>query len=95
MAGSTGKTAGREGDLSGVSGQRTGDQVKIALGALAVLALIVFFLQNRQEIDINFLWMEWNIGAVWALLASAITGALAALGFSALRGRRKRAAAAR
>jgi uncharacterized integral membrane protein len=57
--------------------------------------LIVFFLQNREEVNVNFLWMEWTTGLIWALLASAILGALAAVAFSTIRGRSARNAARR
>jgi uncharacterized integral membrane protein len=66
-----------------------GDWIKLGVGVLCGLALIIFFLQNRQEVAVNFLWMEWSTGLIWALLASAIIGALAAAAFSTIRGRAK------
>lgn len=59
------------------------------LGAVGLLAL--FLLQNLQDAEINFLWFEWNIPVIWALLASAAFGAIAAFAFSTLRGRRPKA----
>ena len=68
------------------------DGAKLGIGVLAGLALIILFLQNRQEVDVNFLWMEWSAGLIWALLASAIFGALAAVAFTTIRGRAARRA---
>jgi uncharacterized integral membrane protein len=66
------------------------DWVKLGVGVLGGIALIVFFLQNRQEVNVNFLWLEWNTGLIWALLASAIIGALSAVAFSTIRARGRR-----
>ena len=67
------------------------DWIKLGVGVICGLALIIFFLQNRQEVDVNFLWMEWSTGLIWALLASAIIGALAAVAFATIRGRARAA----
>jgi uncharacterized integral membrane protein len=66
------------------------DWVKLGIGVVGGIALIVFFLQNRQEVNVNFLWLEWNTGLIWALLASAIIGALSAVAFSTIRARGRR-----
>jgi uncharacterized integral membrane protein len=71
------------------------DWIKLGLGIAGALALIVFFLQNQHEVSIEFLWMEWSAGLIWALLASAILGALSAVAFSTIRGRTVRNAARR
>jgi uncharacterized integral membrane protein len=71
------------------------DWIKLGIGVLAGILLIVFFLQNREEVDVNFLWMEWSTGLIWALLASAILGALSAVAFSTIRGRAARNAGKR
>jgi uncharacterized integral membrane protein len=63
------------------------DWIKLAIGILGGAALILFFLQNRQEVGVNFLWMEWTTGLIWALLAAAILGALSAAAFATIRGR--------
>lgn len=44
----------------------------VALGAV----LVLFFLQNLNEADINFLWFEWKIRVIWALVVSALFGAV-------------------
>ena len=66
------------------------DWLKLIVGVVAIAALIVFFTQNQDEANIEFLWFDWDMSLVWALLASAVVGALAALLFSALRRRRKK-----
>ncbi|MEX0750557.1 MAG: lipopolysaccharide assembly protein LapA domain-containing protein [Dehalococcoidia bacterium] len=71
------------------------DWIKLIVGVTGVAALIVFVIQNRQEVDVEFLWMEWSTGLIWALLASAILGALSAAAFSTIRGRAIRNAAKR
>jgi uncharacterized integral membrane protein len=62
-------------------------RIRWALGAVAVALLVVFLLQNLQEADVNFLWFEWETRMLWALIVSAIAGALAALAFGIGTGR--------
>ncbi|MEX1253545.1 MAG: lipopolysaccharide assembly protein LapA domain-containing protein [Dehalococcoidia bacterium] len=69
---------------SGLSGAR----LRLIGGGAALGLLLLFLLQNLQDAEINFLWFEWNIPVIWALLASAAIGAVAAFAFSTLRGRR-------
>ena len=68
-----------------------GAPMRLVGGLGAVGLLVLFLLQNLQDAEINFLWFEWNIPVIWALLASAAIGALAAFAFSTLRGRRPKA----
>jgi len=59
------------------SKRMTTEQLKL-IGAAAVgLILLVFFLSNMQEVSIKFLWMDWEIDMIWALLLSALLGGLA------------------
>ena len=51
-----------------------GDQLKLIGAVVASVALALFFLQNLQEAEINFLWFEWNTRMIWALIASAVLG---------------------
>lgn len=47
---------------------------------LAVLILLaVFLLQNLQSAEVNFLWFQWTVRMVWALLVSAVFGAIGAV----------------
>jgi uncharacterized integral membrane protein len=71
-------------------GRSTGDWIKLGGGLAGGGALILFFLQNLQEVSVNFLWFEWNLALIWALLAAAILGAVSSFAFSALRGRGRR-----
>jgi len=81
-----------EGAPAAVQQRSTMDWIKLGAGGLGVVLLVVFFLQNQQEVDVEFLFWEWNTGLIWALLASAILGALSAVAFSTIRGRARRKA---
>lgn len=62
-----------------------GDQLKlIGAGALA-LALVIFFFQNLEDVKIRFLFWDWQTDMVWALIFSALMGALSVLLVSTLR----------
>lgn len=62
-----------------------GDQLKlVAAGALA-LALVIFFFQNLEDVRIRFLFWDWQTDMVWALIFSALMGALSVLLVSTLR----------
>jgi uncharacterized integral membrane protein len=54
-----------------------GDRLKLAGAVVAAVALVLFFFQNLQQVKINFLWMDWNTQMIWALLVSALLGAVA------------------
>lgn len=41
--------------------------------------LILFLLQNLQEVEVNFLWFTWNVAMIWALLLAAIIGIVVGL----------------
>ena len=68
------------------------DWIRLAIGVAAGVLLVVFFLQNLQEVEVHFLWFDWNTGLIWALAASAVIGALGAAAFSTLRARARRRA---
>ena len=64
-------------------------------GSVAVVAvLIVFFLQNLQEAEVRFLWFEWETRVIWALLVSAVFGAVATSSVTTIRSRKTRRQAA-
>ncbi len=64
-------------------------------GSIAVLVvLVVFFLQNLHEAEIRFLWFEWETRVIWALLVSAVFGAIATLSVVTIRSRKSRRQAA-
>ena len=68
------------------------DQAKLIGALIAGLALIIFFFQNLQEVKINFLWMDWNTQMIWALIVSALLGAIGVFLALTIRGRRGRKA---
>ena len=67
---------------------RSRDRIRLIIGVVALGTLILFLLQNLQEVDIHFLWFDWSTRMIWALLASAIVGALAMVAFATVRRRR-------
>ena len=73
---------------SAVDKQRSRDRMKVIVGLVALGVLILFLLQNLQEVNIHFLWFDWSTRMIWALLASSIVGALAMVAFSTIRRRR-------
>ena len=74
----------------------TGEWLRLAVAALALGALLLFFLQNLQEDEINFLWFEWTTRTIWALVASGGVGAIGgALATTLFMRRRKPPAAAK
>jgi uncharacterized integral membrane protein len=66
------------------------DNVKLGLGVLLVAALALFFLQNLDDADIDFLWFNWDLPLVFALVLSAAVGGLATWLFTTFRGRSER-----
>lgn len=66
------------------------DNIKLGAGVLLVGALALFFLQNFDDAQINFLWFDWELPLVFALVLSAAVGGLATWLFTTLRGRSER-----
>lgn len=60
---------------------------KAIVGGAVLLLLAGFFLQNMQKVQINLLWFDWETRLIWALLMSAVVGAVAAWLFGSLRSR--------
>jgi uncharacterized integral membrane protein len=58
------------------------------MGAGALLVL--FLLQNLQEVQVDFLWWSYEIQMVFALLIAAVLGAVTALFFTFMRRRARR-----
>ena len=63
------------------------DNIRLGGGIALVLALVLFFAQNFDDADINFLWFDSSIPLVFALLISAAVGSLTTWLFLTLRGR--------
>jgi uncharacterized integral membrane protein len=60
-----------------VEGPGVLDRVRLGIGIVGALLLVLFLLQNLQDAEINFLWFTWDMPMVFALVASAVLGALA------------------
>jgi uncharacterized integral membrane protein len=56
--------------------QDVGDQLRLAGFVVAAVALLLFFFQNTQDAIIHFLWFDWKIQTIWALVLSAALGAI-------------------
>lgn len=65
-------------------------------GAIATLfgagVLLVFMLQNRDEVPVHFLFWHARLPLWFVILGSALLGALVWLGFGVLRRHRRRVA---
>ena len=64
-------------------------RVKLGTGVTAIIALGLFLLSNLQAVDIRFLGVEWHTRMLWAILVSAIVGALATIVGGAITSRGK------
>jgi uncharacterized integral membrane protein len=75
------------------SGATLGQQVRMGAGVVAIGALLLFFLQNLQEVRMHFLWFDWDTRLIFALLVSAVVGGVGAwlVGTLRRRGQRTRA----
>jgi uncharacterized integral membrane protein len=54
----------------------TGEWLRLAVAALTLGALLLFFLQNLHDARISFLWFDWTTRTIWALIASGALGAV-------------------
>ena len=62
-------------------------RIKLGAGVVALVALVVFLLSNLHQVEIRFLGMEWDTRMIWALVVSAIIGAIAMFVFATTRPR--------
>jgi len=58
---------------------------RLALAGIAVVALVVFVLQNRRTVRIDLLFWHANTSIAWALIVAGLLGVAAALLFPRLR----------
>lgn len=59
--------------------------VGICAAALALVALIVFMLQNTQPVEVSFLWLHGTLPLALALLIAGVGSVLVALVFGVAR----------
>jgi uncharacterized integral membrane protein len=84
--------ASEQHDSAAAGPQRSAtDQAKLAGAVTAGLLLLVFLLQNVQQTTIHFLWFDWHMSLILALLLAAIAGAAATWFLTTFRWRRERA----
>ena len=67
-----------------------GSRIRLGAGAVAIAALVLFFLQNLQEVRVRFLWFDVHTALIFALFASAVMGGVATWLISTLRRRASR-----
>lgn len=65
-----------KGDVQYRSEEETarGLSARVILSLIGLGFLLLFLLQNLQDVEVNFLWLTWNTSMIWALLAAAGTG---------------------
>jgi uncharacterized integral membrane protein len=77
---------------SGVAEQRPQGEFwtspRFIIGAVVILALIVFVLANTEEVTVDFVVFDAEMALAWALLISAGLGFLAGMAVAWLRRRR-------
>ncbi len=66
-------------------------QVRLWGGVAGAALLVLFLIQNLQRVDVNFLWFEWHVRLIFALIGSAVLGVFASMLFGFIR-RRSQAA---
>ena len=72
-------------------GASLGHRIRMGAGVVAIAALLLFFLQNLQEVRMHFLWFDWDTRLIFALFVSSAVGGVAAWLVGALRRRGQRA----
>jgi lipopolysaccharide assembly protein A len=63
----------------------SGAWTAIVIGLLALVAILVFILQNQQGVDVSFLFLSGHLPLAVALLFAMILGALIVFAFGAAR----------
>lgn len=79
----------REDNQGFVEETTTIGRIKLVAGIVALGALVTFCLQNLQEVQVHFLWFDWETRLLWALLASGAFGGVGLLAFGTLTRRRR------
>ncbi len=65
-------------------------QVRIAIAAICALLILLFAFQNRDEVNVDYLFFERESRLIYVILGSAILGAIAGSLFRRARRRRAR-----
>ena len=80
-AGNNDPSAGGGGALTRLSGAWTG----LTVGILALVVILVFILQNQQQVEVTFLSFHGILPLAVAMLLAAVVGAVLVLGFGGAR----------
>ncbi len=62
-------------------------RLRLGAGGVAIAALVLFFVENLQEVRVRFLWFDLHTPLIFALFASAAMGGVTVGLMSALRRR--------
>ncbi len=68
----------RDAEVDDPARRERGDIVRIVAGVVGLLLLVGFVTANSQNVQVNFLFIKHSVGLIWALLFSALLGALLA-----------------
>jgi uncharacterized integral membrane protein len=79
-----------DGVADSASGRSFLGNVRLWGGLGAGALLILFLVQNLQKVEVNFLWMSYEIQMIFALLIAAGLGALTFFFLGVLRRRARR-----
>jgi uncharacterized integral membrane protein len=92
-ASSEGGWKGLDADSSAVSGAKGKDRdvpARLIIGVLALALAVVFVVQNRDEVETNFLFLHGSQPLWFLIVINLVLGALLGQGVQALWERRKR-----
>jgi uncharacterized integral membrane protein len=78
------------GDRSDSPYRREGLGGKSILLIVVAVVLVIFFLQNLEDANIDFLFWEWNVGIAVAIGLAALAGFVLGWGLTILRRRARR-----
>lgn len=53
------------------------DRIRLGIGVVGAILLVIFLLQNLDSTKIKVLFWSWDMPLIFALIASAVLGALA------------------
>ena len=60
-----------------VEGPGVVDRIRLGLGIAGAILLVIFLVQNLDSTEIKLLFWSWDMPLIFALIASAVLGALA------------------
>lgn len=71
----------RVGDSNAASG-RSGPSVALILVAVVAVVIVVFVLRNSNELELDFMFFNWQTTVRWAIFVALVLGVLLDRAFS-------------